>query len=161
MPHSYGYRARTRHRFAVPAGEHGPTHLSTYLGTFHVGDIVDVKASGKVHKGMPHKNYHGKTGVVWNVTPRAIGVLLNKRVNTRIVQKKIHVRIEHLKKSTSRDAFLARRRDNDVKRRAAQVAGQPIPVLKRVPAGPRPSFTVPINSVKIQTLRPAPFEELF
>lgn len=160
MPHSYGYRARTRHKFSVPHGEHGPTHLSTYLGTFHIGDIVDVKASGKVHKGMPHKNYHGKTGVVWNVTPRAIGVLLNKRVNTRIVQKKIHVRIEHLKKSTSRDAFIARRRDNDLKRQAAKAKGESVQ-LKRVPAGPRPSFTVPLKSINITTLKPAPFEELF
>ena len=161
MPHSYGYRARTRHRFAVPYGEHGPTRLSTYLGTFNIGDIVDVKASGKVHKGMPHKNYHGKTGIVWSVTPRAIGVLLNKRVNTRIVEKKIHVRIEHLKKSTSRDDFIARRRDNDAKRREAKAAGKPVPCLKRLPAGPASSFTVPIKSVNIQTLRPAAFEELF
>lgn len=126
-----------------------------------VGDLVDIKASGKQHKGMPHKNYHGKTGVVWNVTPRAIGVLLNKRVNTRVVQKKIHVRIEHLKKSSSRDAFLARRAENDKKRQAAKAAGQPAPLLKRVPEGPRPSFTVPIASVNIQTLHPAAFEEVF
>jgi hypothetical protein len=30
---------------------------------------------------MPHKWYHGKTGVVWNVTKRAIGVEVNKRVS--------------------------------------------------------------------------------
>lgn len=29
---------------------------------------------------MPHKWYHGKTGTVWNVTKRAIGVEINKRV---------------------------------------------------------------------------------
>lgn len=29
---------------------------------------------------MPHKWYQGKTGVVWNVTKRAIGVEINKRV---------------------------------------------------------------------------------
>jgi ribosomal protein L21E len=31
---------------------------------------------------MPHKWYHGKTGLVWNVTKRAIGVEINKRVRT-------------------------------------------------------------------------------
>lgn len=30
---------------------------------------------------MPHKWYQGKTGVVWNVTKRAIGVEINKRVS--------------------------------------------------------------------------------
>lgn len=29
---------------------------------------------------MPHKFYHGKTGCVWNVTKRAVGVELLKQV---------------------------------------------------------------------------------
>ncbi len=31
---------------------------------------------------MPHKVYHGRTGVVWNVTKRALGVEVNKLVST-------------------------------------------------------------------------------
>lgn len=31
-------------------------------------------------QGMPHKFYHGKTGCVWNVTKRAVGVELLKQV---------------------------------------------------------------------------------
>lgn len=30
---------------------------------------------------MPHKVYHGRTGVVWNVTKRALGVEVNKLVS--------------------------------------------------------------------------------
>ena len=33
-----------------------------------------------VHKGMPHKYYHGRTGVIWNVTKRSVGVEMNKQV---------------------------------------------------------------------------------
>lgn len=33
-------------------------------------------------QGMPHKYYHGKTGVVWNVTKRSIGVEVNKQVRS-------------------------------------------------------------------------------
>ena len=29
---------------------------------------------------MPHKAYHGKTGRVFNVSKRAVGVVVNKRV---------------------------------------------------------------------------------
>jgi large subunit ribosomal protein L21e len=29
---------------------------------------------------MPHKVYHGRTGIVWNVTKRAVGVEVNKQV---------------------------------------------------------------------------------
>jgi len=60
MPHSYGIRARTRHMFARNFREHGmPIKLTTYLKTYKVGDIVDIKANGAIHKGMPHKFYHG------------------------------------------------------------------------------------------------------
>ena len=29
---------------------------------------------------MPHKVYHGRTGIVWNITKRAVGVEVNKQV---------------------------------------------------------------------------------
>ena len=34
-----------------------------------------------VHKGMPFKFYHGRTGVVFNITKRAVGVTVNKLVS--------------------------------------------------------------------------------
>jgi ribosomal protein L21E len=46
--------------FARNFREHGmPIKLTTYLKTYKVGDIVDIKANGAIHKGMPHKFYHG------------------------------------------------------------------------------------------------------
>ena len=36
MPHSYGYRARTRSMFSRKFGEHGVNHLSTYLRNYKV-----------------------------------------------------------------------------------------------------------------------------
>lgn len=59
MPHSYGIRARTRYMFSRKFRETGSIRLSTYLKTYKVGDIVDIKANGAVQKGMPHKFYHG------------------------------------------------------------------------------------------------------
>ena len=32
---------------------------------------------------MPNKFYHGRTGIVWNVTKRALGVEVNKEVGDR------------------------------------------------------------------------------
>jgi large subunit ribosomal protein L21e len=37
------------------------------LTTYRKGDIVDVVADGSIHKGMPHKFYHGKTGRVFDI----------------------------------------------------------------------------------------------
>ena len=39
MPHSFGYRAHTRHLFARDFGKHGNIPLSTYLHVYKVGDV--------------------------------------------------------------------------------------------------------------------------
>jgi len=62
--------------------------LSTYTKTYKLGDLVDIVGNGAIHKGMPHKYYHGRTGVVWNITPRAVGVEILKRVKQRLERKK-------------------------------------------------------------------------
>ena len=46
---------------------------------------------------MPYKVYHVKTGKVFNVNPRAIGVVVNKLHRNRIIAKRIHVRVEHIR----------------------------------------------------------------
>ena len=45
-----------------------------------IGDYVDIKVNPAQQKGMPYLAYQGRTGVVWNVTPRAVGVEVNKQV---------------------------------------------------------------------------------
>jgi large subunit ribosomal protein L21e len=70
---------------------------------------------------MPHKFYHGKTGRVFNVTPHAVGVIVNKQVRNRIVEKRVNLRIEHVKHSNSRLDFLKRaKRNEDLKREAKE-----------------------------------------
>eukprot|EP00657_Telonema_sp_P-1_P002599 TRINITY_DN1601_c0_g1_i1.p1 TRINITY_DN1601_c0_g1~~TRINITY_DN1601_c0_g1_i1.p1 ORF type:complete len:104 (-),score=50.21 TRINITY_DN1601_c0_g1_i1:62-373(-) len=70
MVHSYGLKSGTRHLFAKKFRKHGIPPVSTILNTFKVGDYVDVVADSAVRAGMPHKYYHGRTGIIWNVTPR-------------------------------------------------------------------------------------------
>lgn len=36
---------------------------------------------------MPHKYYHGKTGQIWNVTKRAVGVEISKKVRAQNKQR--------------------------------------------------------------------------
>ena len=80
MPAGHGLRSRTRDLFSRPFRHKGYIPLTVYLRTFKVGDYVDIKVNGAIHKGMPHKFYHGRTGIVWNVTKRAVGVVMNKQV---------------------------------------------------------------------------------
>merc|ERR1719203_2058397 len=91
---------------------------------------------------MPHKNYYGKTGVVWNITKRAIGVIINKQVGGRIKRKKIHVRLEHVRPSNCRKDLLTRIKHNE-EYKAKGKAGTAQPKnLKRQPGAPRPGGIV-------------------
>ncbi|CAJ0573246.1 unnamed protein product, partial [Mesorhabditis spiculigera] len=157
MTNPKGTRRGTRYMFAKDFKKHGIEPLSTYYRIYKRGDIVDIKANGAFQKGMPHKVYHGKTGTVFNVTKHAVGVIVNKRVRGTILPKRINIRVEHIRPSRCRTDFLKRVKENDVARKAAKAAGQPKPVLKRLPKGPRPAHTVKVADCT-ETLAPLRFE---
>ncbi|KAI9342477.1 ribosomal protein L21e-domain-containing protein [Zopfochytrium polystomum] len=159
MPHSFGLRARTRHMFSRPFRQKGAIPLSTYLVTYKVGDIVDIKANGAVHKGMPHKFYHGKTGVVYNVTKSSVGVIVNKQVRHRIIQKRVNLRIEHVKHSNCRLDFLRRVKQNAKLKAEAKEKGIRVS-LKRQPAQPAAAHVVTARKNKPITVAPVPYEAL-
>ncbi|KAJ3278898.1 Tetratricopeptide repeat protein 30A, partial [Borealophlyctis nickersoniae] len=157
MPHSFGLRARTRHLFARDFRKKGAIPLSTYLKTYKVGDIVDIKANGAIHKGMPHKYYHGKTGIVYNVTKSSVGVIVHKIVGNRYLEKRVNIRIEHIKHSNCRLDFLRRVKENARLKKEAKEKGVAVNV-KRQPVGPRPAHYVSTkNNVPI-TVAPVPYE---
>lgn len=128
---SSGTRARTRDLFSKPFKKKGAPNLTRYLKIYKLGDIVDIKCDPSVQTGMPFKYYQGKTGRVWNVTPRSVGVFVSKKVGHRFLLKKIHVRVEHVTHSTSRDDFLNRMKKNDELKRQAKAEGSKF-------AAPRP-----------------------
>jgi len=51
-----------------------PLPITLFFSPPQTGDIVEVVANSMIHKGMPHKTYHGRTGIVFNVAKRAVGV---------------------------------------------------------------------------------------
>ncbi|KAF5019274.1 hypothetical protein F66182_8727 [Fusarium sp. NRRL 66182] len=157
MGHSYGKRAGTRYAFSRDFRKKGMIALNTYLRQYRVGDIVDIKANGAVQKGMPFKVYHGKTGVIYNVTKSAVGVIIYKQVKHRYIEKRINVRIEHIQQSRSREDFLRRVKANAEAKRQAKADGTVVQV-KRQPAGPRDARTVSLGDNPPQTLTPLPYE---
>ena len=159
MPHSFGKRARTRDMFCKKFRQNGLPHLSQYLMNIKVGDYVDIFANPSIHKGMPYKHYHGRTGKVWNVNKRAVGVEINKVHREKQIVKRIHVRMEHLRPSKSAAGHLARIASNEAIKKAAKESGTPAPIsaLKRLPKGPRDGFTLAIENTceaKVHTLTP-------
>ena len=104
--------------------------------------FVDIVANGSIHKGMPHKFYHGRTGRVFDISPNSIGVIVNKQVRNRIVEKRIHVRVEHLRISTCNANFKKhvkaeeqRKRDNPKEKK----------ITKRLPTGPAGEQKIILN----------------
>ena len=67
---------------------------------------------------MPFKYYHGRTGIVFNVTKRAVGVRVNKEVNGRVISKSINVALPHVHASKCRDEVIARRLSNEAHKKA-------------------------------------------
>lgn len=160
MPHCFGLRARTRDLFSKAWRKHGTIPLSKYLISYRKGDYVDIIADGSIQRGMPHKFYHGKTGRVFNVTTHALGVVVNKRVGNRIIPKRIHIRVEHVRMSNSREAFKNRVRANDQAKRDAKAAGKRVDV-KRQPVQQRGSQVVKTTEDDIEFMNPVKFRELY
>ncbi|OAV90893.1 60S ribosomal protein L21-A [Puccinia triticina 1-1 BBBD Race 1] len=157
MPHSFGYRGRTRDMFKRGFKQAGQIKLSTFMKVYRVGDIVDIKANGAQQKGMPHKYYHGRTGIVYNVAPRAVGVIVYKVVGNRYLEKRVNLRIEHVKHSKCRDDFLRRVKENARLKKEAKEKGEKVQ-LKRLPAGPREAHTISTQSNAPVTLAPIPYD---
>jgi large subunit ribosomal protein L21e len=96
---------------------------------------------------MAHKVYHGKTGVIYNVTKSAVGVIMYKKVGNRYLEKRINVRLEHINHSRSREEFINRVKSNAQRRKDAKSNGETVQ-LKRLPQGPRDAHTVELKEVE-------------
>ena len=160
MPHAFGQRARTRDLFSRPFRKHGITPMNKVMLSYRKGDYVDIIADGSVQKGMPFKFYHGKTGVIFDVTKHSVGVVVNKRVGGRIIPKRLHVRVEHVRMSRSRTAFVDRVHENDRIKREYKNGGAFVSV-KRIPAQPRGEHVVNASATSTEFVNPIKFRELY
>lgn len=128
------------------------------------GDIVEIVANSSIQKGMPHKFYHGRTGIVYNVTRRAVGVEVNKQLRNRVLIKRVNVRVEHVRHSKCRQEFLDRVQRNDKIKRAAKLSGKKADIseIKRFPVAPKAGYVVVAESShgNPTLVAPTPFDEM-
>ena len=92
---SHGFRARTRSLMSKRVRQRGLQSPSRVLTDYNVGQRVDIVIDPGFHKGMPHRRYQGRTGVVTALRGRAIvvDVSLGKATKTLIIRR------EHLQPS--------------------------------------------------------------
>ena len=53
-----------------------------------------------------------RTGIVYNVTPTSVGVIVYKVVGNRYIEKRVNLRVEHVRHSACRQEFLDRVKSN-------------------------------------------------
>ena len=135
--------------------QHGSIKIKNYLRTFRRGDYVDIVVDGAIHKGMPHHTFHGQTAKVFNVNPRSIGVAINKTVRTRKIEKRLHIRPEHLRLSACRDDFLKRIIVNDKLKAEAKKAGKKISTKRKLALPPSAHVVkVDVNNIEARNMKP-------
>jgi large subunit ribosomal protein L21e len=89
---SKGYRSRTRRLFRKRPRERGKIGLSRILTPYQPGQKVTIMIEPSVHKGMPHRRYHGRVGVIQGKRGKSYVVHVHMGNQT----KQIIARPEHL-----------------------------------------------------------------
>ena len=87
-----GYRRKTRYLLKRKPRERGKTGLSKVLREYEPEQKVVIKLDPSVHKGMPHRRFHGRIGVIAN--KRGGSYVIN--VTQGKATKEIIVRPEHI-----------------------------------------------------------------
>lgn len=141
-------------------GKQRPHHLATNTRIARLSaweNLCDGAGGLTTEYSLPYKVYHGKTGVIYNVTKSAVGIIIYKKVKHRYLEKRINIRIEHVQPSRSREDFLKRVKANAEAKKQAKADGVAVSV-KRQPAGPRDAQTVSLTDNPPETLTPLPYE---
>lgn len=89
-----GYRHRTRKLLRKNIREKGGVPpLSLLMIEYSPGDKVHIVINPAIHKGMPHRRYHGMTGTV--VGKRGKSYIVEVKVGSKV--KTLFIRPEHLR----------------------------------------------------------------
>lgn len=84
-------------------------------------------------------------------------MIVYKTVGNRKIEKRVNLRVEHVRHSKCRDDFLNRVKANAAAKRAAKEKGEHVD-LKRQPAQPREAHTLTVAGNKPVTLAPQPYD---
>ncbi len=71
MRKSKGYRSKTRRLLTKSPRRKGMDPLGPLLHEYVEGEQVNIQINPSVHKGMPHRRFHGKIGKILEKRGRA------------------------------------------------------------------------------------------
>ena len=87
-----GFRRKSRYVLKRKPRERGKIGLSTIMREYEPAEKVVIKLNPSVHKGMPHRRFHGRIGVIAKKRGRSYVV----NVSQGNAMKEIIVRPEHI-----------------------------------------------------------------
>jgi large subunit ribosomal protein L21e len=90
MPHSHGYRIKTRSRFRK---RKLTNPVSPFLRQYDVGSKAIIAVDPSQTKGMPHRRFQGLVGEIVSSGRRA----LTLKIQTGNKAKYVTARLEHVK----------------------------------------------------------------
>ena len=93
MARSKGFKRKTRSLLTRPVGARSGPRPDIYLMEYKPGDKVLIILDPSVHKGMPHRRYHGKVGTI--IEKRGRGYVV--RVMQGDKPKEVAVLPDHLR----------------------------------------------------------------
>lgn len=71
--------------------------LTSLLIKYEVGDLVDIKINPSVHKGMPHRRFHGKTGKIVATRGKAFVIeVFDKNKKKSVITTRNHFKPNYL-----------------------------------------------------------------
>jgi len=101
---SHGRSHGFKHKSRSVMTKRAPRGVSFLLREYHEGQQALVIIDPRQHKGLPHRRYHGKVGLITNVGRRAITLSTNvgRRAITLSVKlgdkpKTLITRLDHIK----------------------------------------------------------------
>jgi len=90
LPRSHGYRRKTRHLLSK---DKKAKPLTSFLRSYDVNQRVIIDIDPSQVKGMPHRRFQGKVGIIKEVRRRSL--VLEVPMGGKI--KKVIARLEHVK----------------------------------------------------------------
>ena len=93
MPKSKGYRSKTRKVLKKASRKRGMIPLGRLLREYKLGEKATIIIEPSIHKGMPHKRYHGRVCVISG--KRGSSYLVKLNIGSE--ERSLFVRPEHLR----------------------------------------------------------------
>jgi len=99
LPVNKGYRNKTRKKHKKNCRDRGLGSIEKYLIDYEISDKVDIITDPSQHKrGMPHRRYHGKTGVIIGKKGRCyeVEVRVGKTKKKMLIIGREHLRLNSI-----------------------------------------------------------------